>query len=179
MKLSFPYLKYTLLATLILCLQTKAFAYEKEDKVLCALTSKVAKFTRSNHSELSPYTITFFNSKFGDLCADMYRNTTINDKPVEVQQVSSVEDLQPTNILFIANASVDELKQIFSYTQGKPILTMGAIRGFAHRGGMVNFYDQNQKIKIQVNIKSLEREKISIHSALLRFATIIHGESND
>jgi len=53
------------------------------------------------------------------------------------------------------------------------------MRGFAQRGGMVQIYSHNQKIKLKINLDKVKQEGIYINSALLRLATIIKGDSNE
>jgi len=47
---------------LLLLFHSNLMAYEKENEVICALTSKIAKFTQKNNTEIKPYTITILQS---------------------------------------------------------------------------------------------------------------------
>ncbi len=161
---------------LLLLIHTSLFAYENEDRVICALTSKVAKFTKNNNSKLNPYTITVLHNKFGTLFTDIFKNVTINGKDVKILYIEDIKNLQKTNILFVFTTHINELNQIFSSIKDKNILTISNMRGFAQRGGMVQIYSQNQKLKIKINLKKVNEEDIYIHSALLRIASIVQGD---
>lgn len=75
---------------LLLFIHTTLFAYENEDRVICAITSKVAKFTQNNNSKLNPYTITVLHNKFGTLFTDIFKNVTINGKKVKILYIDNI-----------------------------------------------------------------------------------------
>ncbi|MFK5892793.1 MAG: YfiR family protein [Pseudomonadota bacterium] len=177
--MSSPSVKNIILLFALFFIHSNVFAYEEENKVICAITSKIAKFTQKNNSDINPYTITVLNNQFGDLCTDMYKDTKINNKDVQVLYFDDIHNLKQTNILFIFDTPIDQLDEILSYIKNKHILTISTMRGFAQRGGMVQIYSQNQKLKLKINLDSVKQEKIYIHSALLRIANIIRGDRND
>ena len=67
-----------ILIVILLFIHSNMFAYEEENKLICAITSKIAKFTQKNNSEINPYTITVLNNKFGDLFTDLFKEIKIN-----------------------------------------------------------------------------------------------------
>lgn len=155
------------------------FAYEKESKVICALTAKMAKFTQKNNSNINPYTITILHNQFGNLFAELFRNIKIYDKNVQVIYIDDIDELQTSNILFIFDTAPQELDKILRDIEGKHILTMSTMRGFAQRGGMIQIYAKNQKLKLKINLDNVKKEGIYINSALLRIVHIIRGNDND
>jgi len=61
LQLSRPNVKIIILIFALFFIHSNVFAYEEENKVICAITSKIAKFTQKNNSEINPYTITVLN----------------------------------------------------------------------------------------------------------------------
>ncbi len=53
------------------------------------------------------------------------------------------------------------------------ILTAGDIGRFAERGGTINFYTENNKVRFKINRTAAERLGTKISSQLLRLGTII------
>lgn len=164
---------------ILLFLYSNVIAYEEENKVICAITSKIAKFTQKNNSEINPYTITVLNNQFGNLFTEMFKEIQVNDKDVQIFYIDDINQLQSSNVLFIFDTPIDELTKIFSLIKNKRILTISTMRGFAQRGGMVQIYSQNQKLKLKINLDSVKKEGIYVNSALLRIASIIQGDKND
>lgn len=174
-----PNVKYFILIFALFFIHSNVFAYEEENKVICAITSNFAKFTQKNNSDITPYTITVLNNQFGDLCTNMYKEIKVNNKDIQVLYIDDIHNLKQSNILFIFDTPIDELNEILSYMKNKNILTISTIRGFAQRGGMVQIYSQNQKLKLKINLDIVKEEGIYIHSALLRIASIIKGGTHD
>jgi len=172
-------MKKILLFCLLLIFSSNIFAYENENKVICAITSKIAKFTQKNNSKITPYTITVFNNQFGNLFTEILKNIKIDNKDVQILYIDDITQLQPSNVLFIFDAPIDKLNKILSFIKNKHTLTMSTMRGFAQRGGMVQIYSQNQKLKLKINLESVKKEGIYINSALLRIATIVKGDKGE
>jgi len=164
---------------LLLLFHSNLMAYEKENEVICALTSKIAKFTQKNNTEIKPYTITILHNQYGNLFTKIFKDIHMQNKNVKIEYIDNIEDLKPSNILFLFDTPTDELIKILLFTKNKHLLTISNMRGFAQRGGMVQIYSHNQKIKLKINLDKVKQEGIYINSALLRLATIIKGDSNE
>jgi len=164
---------------LLLFAITHLYAYEKESTVICAVTSKIAKFTQKNNPKIKPYTISVLHNRFGNLFKELFKDIQINGKDVQVSYIEDIYQLKPSNILFIFDTPPEELKKILIFIKGKHILTMSTMRGFAQRGGMVQIYVYNQKLKLNINLQNVKDEGIYINSALLRIVHIIKGRENE
>jgi hypothetical protein len=164
---------------ILLLVYTNIFAYVQENRLVCAVTSKIAKFTQKNNSDINPYTITILHNKYGSLFTDLFKEIKINNKNVQILYIDDIHKLKESNVLFIFDTPIKELNEILSFIKNKHILTISTMRGFAQRGGMIQIYAQNQKLKLNVNLDRVKKEKIYINSALLRIASIVKGGDTD
>ena len=164
---------------ILLLIYSNIFAYEEESKLICAITSKITKFTQKNNPEINPYVITVFHKQFGDLFTDLFKGIKINNKDVQILYIDDIYNLKQSNVLFIFDTPTDKLNEILSFIKNKHILTISTMRGFAQRGGMIQIYSLNQKLKLNINLTAVKKEDIYINSALLRIASIVQGDTND
>lgn len=87
---------------------------------------------------------------------------------VNLMNVSVKQSLERCNIVYIDNAS-----DLTSKLKGhKTLLTVGNRDDFISRGGIVNFYSQYNKIRVEVNITALESAQLTMRSELLKHAKI-------
>jgi hypothetical protein len=53
------------------------------------------------------------------------------------------------------------------------VLTVGDAADFARIGGMIGFYVENNKIRLQINARTAKEANLSISSKLLRLAAVV------
>ena len=68
------------------------------------------------------------------------------------------------------------MPEIFLAAQKGGILTVSDIDRFAERGGIINFYKENNKVRFKINLNAAERAGTKISSQLLRLGTIVREE---
>lgn len=163
---------------LILCISLLSFttsinAYEKEDKVKALITGKVAKFISWRENNSSKFVIGIYKNQFNDVFDNLYSNATIKSKKVKIEYIKNIKNLQDVKILYISQASSAELKTILNYIKNKNILTISDIRGFAQKGGMIQLYTKNQRLKLRINLDNVQKENLKIKASLLRISDVI------
>ncbi len=167
------YKKIVLILMIIVLFQVNLYAYEKEDRLIGAIMGNIGKFSYGNNTNIDPYTITVLNNQFSNMLDRLYRNAKINNKRVKIKYITKIRDIKPSSILYIFKTSPKELRHIFSYIKNKSILTISKIKGFAQRGGMVQIYKKDGKLKLKINLKAVKKEDIRMKASLLRIAQIV------
>lgn len=171
-------LKLKILTFLLLLLNNILFAYEEEDKLKAIITGKIAKFISWDTSS-QYFTITIYKNQFKNYFDEIYKDYSIDSKKVKLNYIDNINSLEYPNILYIADASSQELSDIFAQIKNKKIVTISDIRGFAQKGGMIQIYEKNQKLKLRINIEVVKNENIQIKSSLLRISDITKGKENE
>ncbi len=151
-------------------------AYESEDKLQVVLVGKVAKYIEFLDTSSQTFTITVLKNNFGTLFDEIYKNKKINSKPVTIKYIQTIDKLETSDILYIPKVTSKELSNILEQTQNKNILTISNTRGFAHKGGVMQFYFVSQKIKIKINIHSAKKQNLKIRPTLLRISDVVKEE---
>lgn len=113
------------------------------------------------------------NDPFGDALRPLQGSVTAGKRLV-VKRVSSVDAIPACQILFISSSEEGKLESILKYARKKQILTIGDTPGYPQQGVIINFYLENNKVRIEINIDTAEQSKLKISSKLLNLARIIH-----
>lgn len=157
----------------ILLFHNSLNSYELEDKLQVIITGKIAKFISWNDDDSKELVITIFNNKFGNYFDELYQDKKIKGKNVVINYIDKIEQIKNTHILYICNSDFNTLNNIFNHTKDKKIVTISDIRGFAQKGGMVQIYQKNLKLKLKINLDVANKKDINIKSSLLRIVDIV------
>lgn len=110
---------------------------------------------------------------FGPILEQVVRGETIHHRRLVIKRSRQLEDLKACHLLFISRSEEGQLAQILAGVAGASILTVGETEQFAHRGGVINFTLQENKIRFEINLHAAERAGLKISSKLLQLATVV------
>lgn len=111
---------------------------------------------------------------FKNILEDVYKDKKIKDRKVKIRNITNIEELPACQMLIISNVDVSELKAVLNYVKGKPILTISDSEGFAEAGCFINFYEYENKLRFEINQKSMEDAGFSIDYRLLKVAKVLN-----
>ena len=104
---------------------------------------------------------------------DTVRGEKIEGHPIAVERYRRLDDLHPCHVLFVCKSEFGRLDQILAALKGQPVLTVGDVEGFAARGGMIRFVNDNNKVRFRINVEAAKAASLTISSKLLRPADIV------
>jgi hypothetical protein len=113
---------------------------------------------------------------FGNALETIAATEKVQGKKIVIRHFASAKDYQPCHVLFISNGAdenadektaADRLKAVLPKTQGMPVLLVGDSPGFALQGGMVNFYIENNNLKLEINLKEAQAAGLKISARFL------------
>lgn len=113
------------------------------------------------------------DAPFRDILERTYAALKIRNKNVEIRYVSSIEESEGSQILFVSRSEKAKLKQILAFTRGKPILTVSDTKTFSGKGVIINFYTEGKKVRFEINRSAAEETGLRISSLLLSYARIV------
>ncbi len=121
----------------------------------------------------SPFVIGILgNNPFGPYLQEAIRNERIGSHIMEVRQFNNVREANNCHILYINLQDPEEIKQTLLAVSGRPILTVGDSPNFLRFGGLVRFFTEESKIRLEINNTVAKSRKLQISSKLLRVATV-------
>jgi hypothetical protein len=98
---------------------------------------------------------------------------TVNGRTLIVERVNQDENIRGCHILYVSRSEEPRLGQILRELEGRNVLTVSDIEGFAEKGGVIGFFTSGSKVRLRINIASAKHAALTISSKLLRPAEIV------
>jgi len=109
----------------------------------------------------------------GTFLDETVRGERLAQRPFEIRRYRELTDIQACNILFISRSESERVGQILAGLKTRPILTVSDGDDFAKRGGMIQFVNDKNRIRLRINVEAAQAANIVISSKLLRVAEIV------
>lgn len=113
---------------------------------------------------------------FGRLLDEAVHGETAHGRPLIVRRFRRGQDFGDCQILFVSEREFSRWGAIRSRLAGQNILTVGESPGFAEAGGMIELYNDGQRIRLRVNLTAARSAGLQLSSKLLRASDIVEPE---
>jgi hypothetical protein len=70
-----------------------------------------------------------------------------------------------------------KVNRFLDETRAKPILTVSDDTDFTAEGGIVKLFEQQNKLRLEINIDEAERSGLTFSSKLLSLASVVHDQA--
>lgn len=111
---------------------------------------------------------------FGNLLEEIARTKRVEGHPIVIRRFASVSEYTFCHILFVcASADPEQKTMILKKLQKTPTLLVGEEPGFVDRGGTINFFLDENKIRFEINTEVAGQDHLKISSKLLSLAKIV------
>lgn len=111
---------------------------------------------------------------FGQILEQTIGGKYIQGRRLEIDRFKRCEDIQYCHILFIALSEKECIEEIVEKVNRFGVLTVGDMEGFAERGGVINFFMKENKVRLCINPNAAERANLKISSKLLNVSQIVN-----
>jgi hypothetical protein len=105
--------------------------------------------------------------------ADAGRTAPIGERNFVVRRVLDAEQARECHILFVSAAERKRWRGLLPDIRGGGVLAVGESDSFLSEGGVVNLRLDGGRIRIQIDVTAVERERLRISSRLLSLAEIV------
>jgi hypothetical protein len=121
----------------------------------------------------SPFVIGVLGENtFGSHLNEVIEGEEVDGHPIVVRYYTSITpNIDECQILFI-DKSFSAAKQAIESLKGKPVLTVSDSENFMRHAGMLRFYIEGGKFRIEINQEASRKSGLEISSKLLRIATL-------
>ena len=117
------------------------------------------------------------NDPFGSaLDQAIKKEGTAGGRKLVLKRSTRVDDLKTCHVLFICKSEENRIEEILAGLGESSILTIGDFHGFAERGGMINLFLKEDKIRFEINPEAARRRDLKLSSQLLNLAKIVKTE---
>lgn len=104
---------------------------------------------------------------FGKALEEAVAGEKYQSRPIVVKYFTAAKDIENCQVLYVGN-SVNAAKQF----SDRAVLTVGERPDFMQHKGLLRFYQEGNKLRIEINQAAASAAGLSISSKLLRLATI-------
>jgi hypothetical protein len=112
---------------------------------------------------------------FGSALPQVVIGKTVQGRDLVIHRYRNGEDLRGAHILFISASERKRIPMILSSLRGSSVVTVADTAGFLDAGGMIQFLDENQRVRFAVNVDASSVAKLKISSKLLSLAKVVGG----
>jgi YfiR/HmsC-like len=116
---------------------------------------------------------------FGDALPQVVIGKTVQGRDLVIHAYRAGEDLRGAHILFISASERKRLPMILSSLRGSSVLTVADTEGFLDAGGMIQFLNENGRVRFAINVDATGRGKLKMSSKLLSLAKVVGGNGKE
>ena len=109
----------------------------------------------------------------------IYAIQKINNKSVVIKKISNLYEIENCHILVIAESERKNLQNIITLTKNLPILTISDSPTFAEKGVLINFTEEKNKLRFEINETAVLNSPLQMSFYLLNSAEIVKPVNNN
>jgi hypothetical protein len=118
------------------------------------------------------------DSPITDLVTDAASGKIVNGRAVIVKKFKEGQDLRSCHILFVSSSEEKHMTRILESLRGSNVLTVGETSGFAESGGVINFFIDGNKVRLEINLDAAARSRLKISAKVIAVARLVRGDSS-
>lgn len=104
---------------------------------------------------------------------DGLQGKMVKERAVSIKSVKATSDTRDCQVVFISGSEKSRLGQVLDAFQGKGVLTIGDTPGYGDQGVIVNFFEEDRKVRFQINLSAAQKSRLKFDSRFLKLAAII------
>ena len=113
---------------------------------------------------------------FGGALDEVVKGESLGTHPFAVRRFRDGDDLSRCQILFISGSEAPRLGDLLDSLRGRSVLTVMDVPGAAERGAVIALVNDNNRIRMRINLAAAKAANLVISSKLLRPAEVIGKE---
>lgn len=102
-----------------------------------------------------------------------FKDRRQSDRIISVIRMSRLEDLRPGHMLYIGESEEKHLEDVLKRVETQPLLTIATLDHFAERGGMIQLFTQDGKVRFALNSHAARKAGLAVSSRLLSLAGFV------
>lgn len=148
-----------------------------ENQVKVAYLYNFTKFVEwpstSFRDKESPFNLCLLGRDPFEQLLSILTKKTVRGRALSLRYLRHLGEIEGCHLLFIAQAEDHGLSALFNHMDGKPILTVGDVSGFAQQGGMVNFVREQDVLRFEINLRSVRRVGLKMSATMVQIGRIV------
>ncbi|MDP9199995.1 MAG: YfiR family protein [Pseudomonadota bacterium] len=148
-----------------------------EYQVKAVFLLRIAQFTEwpADSEQLAqPFVIGVLGQDpFGSILEQAVAGERISGRPIVVRRYVGLAELAPCDLLFVAASHQHATAQVLSRLKGTQTLTVADFAGFVGRGGAVELFLDQDRVRFRIDRDAAQRAGVVLRSQLLRAAASV------
>lgn len=112
--------------------------------------------------------------------AEMLRQSvlgkSVDGHPIVVRELTEPRQAKECGVVFLDSGNDKRVDDYLDVVRTLPILTVSDDSDFTEKGGIVKLFEQQNKLRIEINVDEAERSKLTISSKLLSLAKLVRDD---
>ncbi len=126
----------------------------------------------------APFTIGIVgNNDMAALLRESTSDKNVGGRPILIRELTSPDEATACQIVFIDRDEDKNADAYLAAVDGKPVLTVSDNDKFTEKGGVVRLFEEQNKLRIEINVDESDRSKLVISSKLLSLAKVVHDRT--
>jgi hypothetical protein len=113
---------------------------------------------------------------FGGSLDEVVRGEAVGTRSLVVRRFKSAGEIGDCHILFIGRNEPDQLRRGLEAVRGRSVLTVTDIEGADRHGAVIVLFNENNRIRMRINLAAAKASQLVISSKLLRPAVVVGAE---
>jgi hypothetical protein len=113
---------------------------------------------------------------FGKTIDDVVRGESIGPHSLVVRRFKEPQETGDCKILFIGRSESRRLDDALAAVHGQNVLTVTDIEGAEKQGAIIVLFNDNNRIRMRINLAAAKSQQLVISSKLLRPAEVVGSE---
>jgi YfiR/HmsC-like len=102
----------------------------------------------------------------------------VDGRAVSVMRMKVVDDLRGCNLLFISSQEERYAVRILDSVKGRNVLTVGEDQGVLRAGGIIIFFIEQNRVKLEINLDAAARTGLKISAKLIAVSRLVSPTSD-
>lgn len=110
---------------------------------------------------------------FGAALDTTVSDVTVGGRRAVPRRLGALGGMDGCRVLFVSAAEAARLETILAALGDRPVLTVSDMPQFARRGGMIQFVNDGERVRFEVDLQPAQDAGLTLSSNLLRVATVV------
>jgi len=138
---------------------------------------KLVSWPEEGQEDKQPLVVAVFGlDPFGKRLEETFAKRKEDERKVTIRRLTRLEDVDEAHVLFVPQREFARLDELLAATKQASVLLVGESEAFAARGGAINFYTEEDKLRFEINPEAAKRQRLKLSSDLLKLARIVKDQ---
>jgi hypothetical protein len=117
------------------------------------------------------------NETVANVLRESVRDKRIGDRQIVVRELTTPQEALECQIVFLDPSDDARVDAYLAVLVGKAILTVSDDNNFTEEGGIIKLYEQQNKLRIEINVDEAARSNLTVSSKLLSLAKVVRDRA--